>query len=235
MRRPNRNIEIFSMSVLDMFASALGAFIIVSVILFPYYKKEVFSEVDTATAALKSKADELKQENEQKKQLDGQLARQEQELQRGRLTLASLNQCKEAVAECQSEVAKTFLLIQIKWGVGRTPTVGVHLHVTDPDNNEFYWAKTNRSGQDFPHTKAQLSIDVTRGPGIEAWLSPEASPGTYLVDYEIIDDHPNIDIDGFYFDRTGKKPLATKTVLSGQSRVHAATIEVAANGTITMH
>ena len=77
MRRPNRNIEIFSMSVLDMFASALGAFIIVSVILFPYFNKDVFKEVEIATAALKSKADELKQENEQKKRLDEQLARQE--------------------------------------------------------------------------------------------------------------------------------------------------------------
>lgn len=39
MRRPNRNIEIFSMSVLDLFAACLGAFILISVILFPNYQK----------------------------------------------------------------------------------------------------------------------------------------------------------------------------------------------------
>ncbi len=41
MRRPNRNIEIFSMSVLDMFASALGAFILITIILFPDYNKKM--------------------------------------------------------------------------------------------------------------------------------------------------------------------------------------------------
>ena len=37
MRRRNRNLEIFSLSAIDLFASALGAFIIVTAILIPYY------------------------------------------------------------------------------------------------------------------------------------------------------------------------------------------------------
>ncbi len=44
MRRPNRNIEIFSMSVLDLFASALGGFILIAVILFPNYRKTAMLE-----------------------------------------------------------------------------------------------------------------------------------------------------------------------------------------------
>jgi hypothetical protein len=36
-RRQRRHIEIFSISALDLFASALGAFILVTMILFPYY------------------------------------------------------------------------------------------------------------------------------------------------------------------------------------------------------
>jgi len=55
MRRPSRNIEIFSMSVLDMFASALGAFIMVAIILFPYYQKNRPAKemLDAAVAELK--------------------------------------------------------------------------------------------------------------------------------------------------------------------------------------
>ncbi len=37
MRRRKRNIEIFSLSAIDLFASAMGAFIIFSAILIPYY------------------------------------------------------------------------------------------------------------------------------------------------------------------------------------------------------
>lgn len=39
MRRRNRDINIFSMSALDLFASALGAFILIAVIALPYYLK----------------------------------------------------------------------------------------------------------------------------------------------------------------------------------------------------
>lgn len=38
MRRPSRSFNVFSMSALDLFASAMGAFIIISVLLFPYFQ-----------------------------------------------------------------------------------------------------------------------------------------------------------------------------------------------------
>lgn len=38
--RKNREINVFNMSALDLFASALGAFILISVILMPYYLKK---------------------------------------------------------------------------------------------------------------------------------------------------------------------------------------------------
>lgn len=39
MKRRSRELNVFSMSALDLFASALGAFIFIAVILFPYYLK----------------------------------------------------------------------------------------------------------------------------------------------------------------------------------------------------
>ena len=38
MRRPNRETSVFSTSAIDLFASALGAFILLVMILFPYYR-----------------------------------------------------------------------------------------------------------------------------------------------------------------------------------------------------
>jgi hypothetical protein len=39
MKRPSREINIFSLSALDLFASAMGSFILIAVMLFPYYQK----------------------------------------------------------------------------------------------------------------------------------------------------------------------------------------------------
>jgi hypothetical protein len=38
MRRPNRDMTVFSLSAIDLFATALGAFILLVMILFPYYQ-----------------------------------------------------------------------------------------------------------------------------------------------------------------------------------------------------
>ena len=40
MRRPNRETTVFTTSAIDLFASALGAFILLVMILFPYYRNE---------------------------------------------------------------------------------------------------------------------------------------------------------------------------------------------------
>ena len=39
MKSRQRNISVFSISALDLFAAALGAFILIVLVLFPYYNK----------------------------------------------------------------------------------------------------------------------------------------------------------------------------------------------------
>ncbi len=46
MSRPKRNLEVISISALDLFASALGVFILMSVLLFPYYLRQPSTERD---------------------------------------------------------------------------------------------------------------------------------------------------------------------------------------------
>ena len=40
-RRPDRTIEIFSLSAVDIFAAAMGAFALLAIVLLPYYQKEI--------------------------------------------------------------------------------------------------------------------------------------------------------------------------------------------------
>ncbi|MGB0992144.1 MAG: vWA domain-containing protein [Akkermansiaceae bacterium] len=78
MRRPSRQLNIFSISTLDLFASAMGAFVIIAVILFPYYLKngDIMEKARIAEAKLK---------NEQQRSADLQRAKQEAEEEVSRL------------------------------------------------------------------------------------------------------------------------------------------------------
>ena len=234
MRRPHRNIEIFSMSVLDMFASALGAFIMCSVILFPYFRKDVSQEVTAAKATLTQKAIELDTTQRKAREVEEQVRHQDAEVRQVRDTQARLNVCKDGLNQCQVALAKNFLLVQIGW----SRNVNVDLHVIDPEGHEFYWAQTNRSGADFPQSKAQLSTDSSgaSGAGVEVWVDPEVNPGVYKVDY-VVDRAPSapVPVTGLIFDRFGQNPLPVMSLQAGTLRVHAATLQIAADGSLTIH
>ncbi len=58
MRKRDRTLNVFSVSALDLFASAMGTFILIAIILFPYYLK-----TETATAQLKQNAAEIEKIN----------------------------------------------------------------------------------------------------------------------------------------------------------------------------
>ena len=72
MKRKSREISIFSMSALDLFASALGAFILIAVVIFPYFPNTgqvAQVELDDALTRLR----EASSGNEQLLQIHGEL------------------------------------------------------------------------------------------------------------------------------------------------------------------
>jgi hypothetical protein len=230
MRR-HRNIEIFSMSVLDMFASALGAFILCSIILFPHYKKDYSKERATTDAALETKSKELDRVNEQVLKIQARVHDQEQNVRQVTETDSALRQCRKEKLDCAALLAKTFLLVQIDW----QETVGVDLQITDARGNVFTWFKTNRTGRDFVNSKARLSIVVETGPGIAYWIDPSAVPGTYEINYTM--QRPpqrDVEIRGVIFSHTGKLSLPAMTLHSGQSRVRAGVIKIADDGNVAL-
>src|ERR1700682_808057 len=98
MRRPNRNIEIFSMSVLDLFAAALGAFILIAIILFPNY---------------------LKQQNVELK-----LQTSEKSLSQCQQTTVEKD---KSLAICEAALASTFIVVAIEWSAYGNYDVDLHV------------------------------------------------------------------------------------------------------------
>ncbi len=191
MRRPNRNIEIFSMSVLDLFAAALGGFILIAVILFPNYMKQ-----EQAALALNKSRDSLAQCKSAEAASQQVVATKVREL-----------------AACEATLASTFVVVAIEWSM--TGNFDVDLHVTDPDGHEFFWGRNNRDRRDYPVTEAQLSYDNTRGPGVELWQHPKAQPGMYRIAYDFYSApalNRSVEVRGNVFYRNGRVELRPVTL-----------------------
>jgi hypothetical protein len=211
MRRPNRNIEIFSMSVLDLFAAALGAFILIAVILFPNYMKQQKVELE-----LQASEQSLKQCKAAESQTQQTLASKTKDL-----------------ATCEAALATTFLVVVIEWSA--SGNFDVDLHVFDPDGNEFFWGRNNRDHRDYPSTTAQLSYDNTRGPGVELWQHPKALTGTYSIAYDFYGaPGPNrtVEVKGNVFYRNGRIQLPTVTLGETHKLRPVAKLVVSQNGNV---
>lgn len=97
MGRKNREINIFNMSALDLFASATGAFLVLAVIALPYYLKvdPVIKKLKQCGEQLQSTQQELKQCQERNQQLqskNSKLDAQNQQLQSKNSKLDAQNQ-----------------------------------------------------------------------------------------------------------------------------------------------
>ena len=67
-KRPNREIEIFSLSAIDLFAAAMGAFALLTIVLIPYYQNEVIERTpENAIADLLRAAENSAVETEEKR------------------------------------------------------------------------------------------------------------------------------------------------------------------------
>lgn len=97
MKPRNREINIFNLSMLDVISGAMGAFLIIMVILLPYYNKETI---------------DYKRELEQSRDAEkaAQAAQREAE-QTARSAQAEAEQNRRRADEAARQLAKTFLLL----------------------------------------------------------------------------------------------------------------------------
>src|SRR5689334_20517717 len=175
MRRPSRNIEIFSMSVLDMFASALGAFIMVTIILFPYYNKKQLLDAERDKA--QSLDMQIRDGTDHLRVAEDESAIQVAEIAQTGCIQAEKRVCEQNVNDCKVTLAKKFLVVQIQW----REHADINLIVIDPDGNRFSPQKPNRDGRDYPNSTGQLSVDMKIGPGLEVWQAPATITGEYKI------------------------------------------------------
>lgn len=216
------------MSVLDMFASALGAFIMCAIILYPYYHetKEFEKNIEKTREAIKKSEEDL-QAAKQRVRVDEDTQKQlQQQLRAIQTSTAELDQCRRDATACTAALRDTFLLISIEWA----ERCDVDLYVKDLQNNhEYSYAQKRFDGSD-----AELSLDMRDGPGIEIWQVPVAKPGRYEVSYNPLGGKSGkVTVRGLEIDRSGRHQLPVKLLQCGGDKTGIATIEVGASGIVT--
>lgn len=221
MRARSREIATLSLSMLDVIAGAMAAFLILVVILLPYYKQETVNQV-AVIAELRQKAADAESaraaaENAaQAAQAEARLARAEAERQRSR------------AEELARQLGRTFLVLYVRWDTHDD----VDLHLTDPSGAEFWW-----NNKILPGRPGELSEDNIVGPGNEVWEVRDAPPGDYRVDirlFKIRDPRKPVTVKGRVFHRDGSELFREINLFQQDQREHIATIRVDGNGGVRL-
>jgi hypothetical protein len=240
MRSRHREIATLSLSMLDVIAGAMAAFLILMVILLPYYEKSAVDQATliaelrqavTAAQAAQARAEAAAQEAQgQAEEAIQQAQRQAEEARAQAATAQAEAQRQQSRAEALArQLARTFLVLYVRWDTHDD----VDLHLTDPSGAEFFW---NRH-KTIPGRPGELSEDNVIGPGNEVWEIRDAPAGDYRVDvrlYTVRDQRKPVLVKGRVFHRDGSE-LFTEAQLSTQGqRVRIATIRVDDSGGVRL-
>lgn len=208
MKPRNREINIFNLSMLDVISGALGAFLIIMITLFPYYKKEVIDF------------------QEQVEQLEQEIQSMQQQIDEAQEVSRQLSESQQQLGEAQRQLAKTFLVIYIRWA---TQKQDIDLHVIDPSGAEFWYKKKIINGR-----PGELSEDSTSGPGNEVWEIFNAPPGDYRIYAKLYSTHGNNKpptIKGRVIHRDGSQRLP-EIRLTSSAKTFITTITIKNNGDV---
>jgi hypothetical protein len=219
MKRANRDVEIFSISALDLFASGMGAFMIIAIILFPYYQ-------NTAVEDMSKKLRQLHGKLEQCNAQGARLRKEVETKKKGSL------QADTDLKKCELDTARTYLVIVMTWSSRRHD---IDLHIVDPSGKTFKFSRHNRNRRAFPSTNSELSADTTAGPGIEVWEAPQAQPGSYKIYYHFYSRKGNpgsAPTTGKIFYRNGTKQIRNFTLTRLKQKPLIAEIIVKPSGDV---
>ena len=110
MKKRSREINIFSMSALDLFASAMGAFILITIVLFPF-----FPNLGNSSESIEKQKAELERERAKLEQEKAQLKQERAKLEKEKKALKTKNNpLEERVKSLQQQIDDTSVLLGIK-------------------------------------------------------------------------------------------------------------------------
>lgn len=230
MKPRNREINIFNLSMLDVISGAMGAFLIIMVILLPYYKKETIDyerelKQSRASEETARKAAQIAESAQRSAEATARKAEES-----ARAAQADADQNRQRASAAAQQLAKTFLLVHVQWD---TKYQDVDLHVVDPSGAEFSYERKTHPGR-----PGALSVDSQFGPGNEVWSNSSASPGDYRIYANLYNTHGVNDtptVTGSVIHRDGSTALPPMQLSAVRQKTLMATVTVSADGRVSIH
>jgi hypothetical protein len=259
----NREINIFNLSMLDVISGAMAAFLIIVVILLPYYKKEKIdyqaiivrlqqtiaqlqSQREAAEAQAEAAREQLAQAREQlaQAQADAQqqreraeaLARQQQSATAQ--AEAAREQLAQAQADAQQQRERAEALAR---ELAKTFLV---LYVRWDTHDDVDLHLFDPSGAEFSYQNkiiagrpGELSEDNVNGPGNEVWEIRDAPPGDYQVYvklYAVKDRRKPVVVKGRFFHRDGSGPFPEVSLTQEKQFERVAVLRIDSEGNVTL-
>ena len=178
MRSKNREFNILNMSFLDVICGAMGAFLIVMVILMPYYKKEAqdfFQMIGSLKQELEQTMQSLEETSQNLEETEEELSRA---LERSRELEQEIQITQNQNLTLQRNIAEvrkrrdTPLLVGLKWP---SPYVDLDLYLVQPNGYAVGFACKKRG-------LTELVFDYLEGgKGAEVVISTKAKPGLWKI------------------------------------------------------
>ena len=160
MKKKNREITVFSISALDLFCSAMGVFMILCFVLFPYYqKKEPVPPVPTKPEPPKPEPPKPEPPKPEPPKIIPSL------------TIACYGELQ--LKETSSG--------QTDWCGATVYDIDLYVRATLKDGKTVDYSWRRRT---HPGSTAMLMADSMRG-GTEAWTHPTVTPGNYHISYTL--------------------------------------------------
>ena len=171
MRARNREFSILNMSFLDVICGAMGAFLIVMVILMPYYKKEAqdfLQSIGNLKQELAESSQRLEETETELDRAEKRIRELEQELQKSQSQNSALQRSVDEVRKRRD----TPLLVGLKWP---SPLVDLDLYLVQPSGHAVGFACKKRG-------LTELVFDYRKGgEGAEVVISTKARPGRWKI------------------------------------------------------
>ena len=229
MKKKSREINVFSMAALDIFASAMGVFMLIAVVLFPYYMKnsEAVSMAFEARAIAEQKRIKaekaMAEANRSKRQAEEAISKAEKQ--------------KKRADAAEKELKKTHLQVVITWewpiSHATRPIKSnddVDLYVVTPKGDVFSYRNMRIPGSD-----GELLVDTMHTPGGEIWYTSNAEAGIYAVcvNRRTNDRHGEIPIRGSVIHRGGH--LRLEKLNLGTDALPMAAVHVSESGEVSAY
>lgn len=242
LRRRQGSVEVFSMSAIDLFASGLGAFIIVSVVLFPYVLNTTRTPPPPPPQAPLQCPEPVEcevcvacpppvvcPEPVACPEIPQMSCPEPPQPQCPQISCPEVT-CPDCPQRSCPEplTAKPVLIVAMVWAA---QFQDIDLHVRDPRGNVFFFRRPNRRMRDFPGVTGELTFDNINGPGAELYSDDTPMNGLHVVCYHYYNHRrrnavPRVPTQGFiFYNRRVQLPVVTLTRQRARLEVARVTID----------